>query len=213
MTCFPSNLENTVVTATLLLAPAGVPGVEGPAAVLDFDLKKDWHIYWENSGDTGLPTEFEVRTPGVEQGEPVWSVPHHIARPGDLTDFGYERHATIAVPLSAVPEGATATVRYLVCRADSCIPGVAELSLSAGTPKLYDLPIPVVAVRSGDVATVALPGVTQAEVFPDLVLSELGVTSVVAEGVLTLQVPASAHGTVLIRGKGKGGEVFYGVEL
>jgi hypothetical protein len=101
----------------------------------------------------------------------------------------------------------------LVCRADSCIPGVAELSLSAGTPKLYDLPIPVVAVRSGDVATVALPGVTQAEVFPDLVLSELGVTSVVAEGVLTLQVPASAHGTVLIRGKGKGGEVFYGVEL
>ena len=203
----------SVVTATLLLAPAGVPSVEGPAAVLDFDLKKDWHIYWENSGDTGLPTEFEITTPGAEQGEPIWSVPHQIARPGDLTDFGYERHATIAVPLSAVPEGATATVRYLVCRADSCIPGVAELSLSAGTPKLYDLPIPVVAVRSGDVATVALPGVTQAEVFPDLVLSELGVTSVVAEGVLTLQVPASAHGTVLIRGKGKGGEVFYGVEL
>ena len=203
----------SVVTATLLLAPGGVPGVEGPAAVLDFELKKDWHIYWENSGDTGLPTEFEVRTPGVEQGEPVWSVPHRILRPGDLTDFGYEKHATIAVPLSAAPESATATVRYLVCRADSCIPGVAELSLSAGTPKLYDLPTPVVAQRSGKVATVALPGVTQAEIFPDLVLSESGVSSELVDGVLTVKLAPSAHGTLLIRGKGKGGEVVYGVEL
>lgn len=203
----------SVVTATLLLAPGGVPGVEGPAAVLDFELKKDWHIYWENSGDTGLPTEFELRTPGVEQGEPVWSVPHQIARPGDLTDFGYEKHATIAVPLSAAPQTATATVRYLVCRADSCIPGVAELSLSAGTPKLYELPIPVVAERKGKVATVALPGVTHAELFLDLVLAEKGVSHELVDGVLILKVPASAHGTLLIRGKGKGGEVFYGVEL
>lgn len=203
----------SVVTATLLLAPAGVPGVDGPAAVLDFELKKDWHIYWENSGDTGLPTEFQVRTPGVEQGEPVWSVPHRIARPGDLTDFGYEKHATIAVPLSGVPESATATVRYLVCRADQCIPGSAELSLSAGTPKLYELPTPVVAQRAGDVATVALPGVQSVEVFPDLSLSESGVSSALSEGVLTLTLPDSAHGTLLIRGKGKGGEVLYGVEL
>jgi DsbC/DsbD-like thiol-disulfide interchange protein len=206
----------SVVTATLLLAPAGVPGVDGPVAVLDFQLKKDWHIYWENSGDTGLPTEFEVKTPGVEQGEPVWSVPHQIARPGDLTDFGYERHATIVVPLSALPENGgsvTATVRYLVCRADSCIPGVAELTLSKGEAELYDMPTPVVAQRTGDVATVALPGVTQAEVFPDLVLAELGVSTSLADGVLTIKAPESAHGTVLIRGKGKGGEVFYGVEL
>lgn len=143
----------------------------------------------------------------------MWSVPHQIARPGDLVDFGYEKHATIAVPLSSVPESATATVRYLVCRADSCIPGVAELSLSAGTPKLYELPTPVVAQRKGKVATVALPGVTQAEVFPDLVLAESGVSHTLVDGVLTLKLPASAHGTLLIRGKGKGGEVFYGVEL
>lgn len=206
----------SVVSVSLLLASSGVPGVDGPVAVLDFELKKDWHIYWENSGDSGLPTWFEVQTPGVTQGEPVWSVPHAIPRPGDITDFGYEEHASIAIPLSAMPQdlgGVSASVRYLVCRADQCIPGSAELTLSKGEPGLYEMPVPVVAQRGGNVATVALPGVHSGEVFLDLTLAELGVTGSLAEGVLTLQVPESAHGTVLVRGKGKREEVFYGVEL
>lgn len=98
-------------------------------------LKPDpqWHVYWRNPGDSGIPTKLEWQLPeGIEAGDIVWPYPQ-IQRLGDLANYGYEKETLHLVPLS-VAESAhgeqklRATAKWLVCK-DICIPGSTELEL------------------------------------------------------------------------------------
>ncbi|HET8883666.1 MAG TPA: protein-disulfide reductase DsbD domain-containing protein, partial [Solimonas sp.] len=54
-------------------------------------LKPDpqWHVYWRNPGDSGIPTKLEWRLPnGIAAGDIVWPYPQ-IERLGDLANYGY----------------------------------------------------------------------------------------------------------------------------
>ncbi|MED5373891.1 MAG: protein-disulfide reductase DsbD domain-containing protein [Myxococcota bacterium] len=194
----------SLVALQLLLVPGGVPGHDGPAAVIQAELAPKWHIYWVNSGDTGMPTEVDWTLPeGVQSGAEVWSVPHAIERPGGLTDFGYEGHATIALPLSGDTDKAgqiTASVSYLVCRADQCIPGSAELSVqeSPRSPRLHELPEPLECDREAGEVRIPVQS-TSAHLFPDLSLAEAWKEPEPAGEALRVALDPAAQGVLLVR--------------
>lgn len=125
-------------------APEGI--LPGQAVWLGLRIthQKDWHTYWKNPGDSGLPTELQWQLPvGLEAGEIAWPVPHPI-RIGSLVNYGYNDALLLAVPLQITPEfkppvaGAgigkdEVVVRlratWLVCRVE-CIPEEGNFALS-----------------------------------------------------------------------------------
>ncbi|MGJ7612763.1 MULTISPECIES: protein-disulfide reductase DsbD family protein [unclassified Variovorax] len=123
-------------------APDGVtPGA--PVWVgLQITHQPEWHTYWKNAGDSGLPTEMTwTLPPGVSTGEIAWPVPEKIAV-GNLANYGYENTVLLPVPLEVstlykppVALGATPAMdiqlkaSWLVCRKE-CIPEEGTFSLS-----------------------------------------------------------------------------------
>jgi thiol:disulfide interchange protein len=96
-----------------------------------------WHVYWENPGDSGLPTEIRWALPeGLRAGEIHWPYPHPESL-GELTNYGYSDATLHLVPLSTAADlqgrqPLQAEVKWLVC-SDVCIPGGATLRLEADT--------------------------------------------------------------------------------
>jgi DsbC/DsbD-like thiol-disulfide interchange protein len=94
----------------------------------------DWHVYWINPGDTGIPTKVTLTAPeGFTVGEVQFPVPQKLDVPGGITAYGYENEvmlfATVTAP-KELKEGSTATIRatteWLVCNQDQCVPGKAD---------------------------------------------------------------------------------------
>ena len=127
------------VRAELLAhAPDGVtPGT--PVWVgLQLVHKPEWHTYWKNSGDSGLPTLLEWQLPtGVTAGEIAWPAPHKILI-GNLANYGYEGTVLLPVPLTIGPDFKPSLLSsdlevklkasWLVCRKE-CIPEEGEFVL------------------------------------------------------------------------------------
>lgn len=97
-----------------------------PIAIL-IELEKDWHLYWRNSGDTGIPTSVEFELPeGTTVSEIQWPVPKVFEFDG-LASFGYEKQLLLLTELT-IPENyqsnsvsVTAKLKSLICK-DVCIP-------------------------------------------------------------------------------------------
>ncbi len=136
--------DRTVVTtpqvrAELLAhAPDGVQGGKPVWLGLSLTHKPEWHTYWKNSGDSGLPTTLAWELPpGVTAGEIAWPVPRKIPI-GNLANYGYEGTVLLPVPLTLGPDfrpdaNGRLTVKlradWLVCRKE-CIPEEGEFMLS-----------------------------------------------------------------------------------
>ncbi len=122
-------------------APDGVaPGA--PVWVgLQIAHQPEWHTYWKNAGDSGLPTELALTLPpGITAGDIAWPVPEKIAV-GTLANYGYEGTVVLPVPLMVAPDFKPATsltgspdvdirlkASWLVCRQE-CIPEQGDFSL------------------------------------------------------------------------------------
>ncbi len=112
-----------------------VPGKSFKVGVL-FEIIPHWHIYWKNSGDTGLPTKVVFRLPeGFSTGELQWPVPQVYTRAGDISDYGYEDSLLLYSQVNVPEELKTgsvidiaAEVSWVSCE-EICIPGKAELEL------------------------------------------------------------------------------------
>ncbi len=94
----------------------------------------EWHTYWKNSGDSGLPTELQwTLPPGVTAGEIAWPTPRKFPI-GPLANYGYNGTVLLPVPLTVSPEfqGQQLDVKlqaaWLVCRKE-CIPEEGSFSL------------------------------------------------------------------------------------
>jgi thiol:disulfide interchange protein DsbD len=119
------------VRAELLVhAPQGVQAGQPLWVGLQLTHKNEWHTYWRNPGDSGLPTQIELNLPaGITAGEVQWPLPHKL-KAGNLTNYGFEKTVLLAVPLTVAPSfnpnaSQTLDVRvhanWLVCRLE-CIP-------------------------------------------------------------------------------------------
>ncbi|NIC43017.1 protein-disulfide reductase DsbD [Aquabacterium sp. A08] len=118
----------------LVHAPQGVQAGQPLWLGLEIHHAPDWHTYWKNPGDSGLPTELQWRlSPGVQAGEIAWPTPRKFPL-GELANYGYDGTVLLPVPLRVGPDfqgphldvGLTAS--WLVCRKE-CVPEEAQFQL------------------------------------------------------------------------------------
>ena len=138
------NGINYVVTTPQVRAElmAHAPQGAGPGSAVWLGLhithQPEWHTYWKNSGDSGLPTVLTwTLPPGVVAGDIAWPIPQKIPL-GDLANYGYEGTVLLPVPLTITPDFKPSLLNndleiklkasWLVCRKE-CIPEEGEFVL------------------------------------------------------------------------------------
>ena len=126
------------VRAELLAhAPEGIAPGKPLWLGLQIRHKPEWHTYWKNPGDSGLPTQLEWQLPaGLAAGDIQWPTPTKIPV-GTLANYGYEGTVLLPVPITVdeawrpAPSGELQIrlkASWLVCRKE-CIPEDGEFSL------------------------------------------------------------------------------------
>ena len=126
---------NEVRAELMAWAPEGVSAGKPVWLGLQIAHQPEWHTYWKNPGDSGLPTMLEWKLPaGIDPGEIAWPTPKKIPI-GTLANYGYENTVLLPVPLTIAP-GFNASqldvklkAAWLVCRKE-CIPQEGEFTLS-----------------------------------------------------------------------------------
>lgn len=113
---------------------------------LHLDLEKDWHVYWKNPGDAGIPLKVEWKLPdGFEAGPLQWPFPEKFTM-ADMVGFGYSEKvillSQITPPAHLDPQAKIdiqAQVKWLVCSSMTCQPGsttaTLPLSISSDAPR------------------------------------------------------------------------------
>ncbi|MGE4072827.1 MAG: protein-disulfide reductase DsbD family protein [Lysobacterales bacterium] len=130
-----SRIANGELAITLISERVAlVPGGSQRLGLL-IEHQPHWHTYWQNAGDSGIPTKLRWNLPdGIAAGEIQWPHPQRFDLAG-IINFGYGDRILLPVPLevsaalSPPSSPLTVTVDWLVCK-EECIPGRAELSMS-----------------------------------------------------------------------------------
>lgn len=138
-----SVVTTSEVRAELLAhAPQGVAAGQPLWLGLQITHQPEWHTYWKNPGESGLPTVLEWTLPaGVTAGEIAWPTPKKIPI-GNLANYGYEGTVLLPVPLTVAPgfKDEQLSVRlkasWLVCRRE-CIPQEGEFVLNVPARSSY----------------------------------------------------------------------------
>jgi thiol:disulfide interchange protein/DsbC/DsbD-like thiol-disulfide interchange protein len=123
------------------LAPQGIAPGQPLKLGLRIKHQPDWHTYWKNAGDSGLPTQLDWQLPpGMQAAEIDWPTPQQI-RVGDMLNYGYEGTVLLPVAVQVTPDfqpraDGTVDIRlnasWLVCRVE-CIPEEGQFALSLPT--------------------------------------------------------------------------------
>src|SRR5215470_13874836 len=101
----PVNTDH--VEAELVAAQTAVVPGEPLTVALRLSMQKGWHTYWQNPGDSGLPTTLEWKLPpGINAGPIEWPVPRALPA-GPLVNYGYDGEVLHLVQLKAQPSLAT----------------------------------------------------------------------------------------------------------
>ncbi|MFO0456383.1 MAG: protein-disulfide reductase DsbD family protein, partial [Alphaproteobacteria bacterium] len=140
-----------IATPTPVVA---MPSLEKNAAGyvgVKFFLPEGWHIYWANSGDSGMPTELTLTTDAAVSIAPIhWPAPERI-REGEFTTYGYKNTVTLLRPITARETLTSATIEiaasWLICK-EICIPESAKFTVAlpgndAVEEALTQVPTPV----------------------------------------------------------------------
>lgn len=153
---------------------------------LHLTLEKDWHVYWKNPGDAGIPLKVEWNLPaGFEAGPLQWPFPEKFTV-ADMVGFGYNGDVVllsqITPPAQLDPSNAKlsldAQVKWLVCSALTCQPGSASvqlpLTLSSDSPRpraeltsLFEQARVKIPKTHVEVKTIRKEGIVQLEVSQD----------------------------------------------
>ena len=126
-----AHVEAELVPAATALTP-GTP----LTVALRLKMQKGWHTYWQNPGESGLPTTLAWKLPaGLTAGPIQWPPPQALPV-GPLVNYGYEGEVLLLTDIaatSAVSSAGPATLQaradWLVCR-EICIPEGADLALT-----------------------------------------------------------------------------------
>jgi thiol:disulfide interchange protein DsbD len=142
-----SHVVNTEqVRAELLVhAPQGIQAGQTFWLGLQIEHQPDWHTYWQNPGDSGLPTRLQWQLPaGLQAGDIAWPLPKKFPI-GTLANYGYEGRLILTVPVTVGadfrfpdtgPLALALQADWLVCRKE-CIPqeGRFSLNLASAAPQ------------------------------------------------------------------------------
>src|ERR1700680_498389 len=123
------------VVASLISERAGVVAGGTVTVALNEIIRKNWHTYWINPGDSGAPTMINWHLPpGWTAGAIQWPYPKRLPV-GPLMNFGYEDQVALLSDVHAPADARSgdsavlaADVMWLVC-SDVCIPEETHLQL------------------------------------------------------------------------------------
>jgi thiol:disulfide interchange protein DsbD len=111
---------------------------------IKLSVADEWHIYWKNPGDSGLPTEVEWTLPkGVETvGGLKWQTPERIEWSG-MVNYGFENDVYLiqkfktsrTVDLKSIE--ITANVSWLICK-EKCIPQNDEATIKIAVDEMFE---------------------------------------------------------------------------
>jgi thiol:disulfide interchange protein DsbD len=132
------------VRAELMVhAPQGIQVGQTFWLGLQIEHQADWHTYWQNPGDSGLPTQLQWQLPaGLQAGDIAWPLPQKFPI-GSLANYGYKDRLLLTVPITVGAEfefpasgglPIQLQAEWLVCRQE-CIPqeGRFVLNLASAT--------------------------------------------------------------------------------
>ena len=135
----PTAVVNTPQLRAELVAhaPQGVQAGQPMWVGLQLTHQAEWHTYWRNPGDSGLPTQIELNLPaGLTAGEVQWPLPQKL-KAGHLTNYGFEKTVLLAVPITVSKQfnpdaknelNIQLHANWLVCRLE-CIPQEGDFAL------------------------------------------------------------------------------------
>jgi thiol:disulfide interchange protein DsbD len=137
-----AHVEAELVSATASAQP-GQPVTMG----LKLRMEPEWHTYWKNPGDSGLPTRIQWQLPpGWKAGDIEWPYPQKLPV-GPLMNYGYEDEVVLLVPITPAADAREGTadikahVEWLVCK-DICIPEKGDLDFQLPVSKAPPRPEP-----------------------------------------------------------------------
>jgi len=72
----------------------------------DLKIKPNWHVYWRNAGDSGLPPEiFWAEDVTPEAGGFIWPAPHEqLVLENEIMNYGYSERLVLPFPISVSPD-------------------------------------------------------------------------------------------------------------
>ena len=123
------------VSAALLAERAAVEAGRPFTVGLRMRIRRGWHTYWKNPGDSGMPLRITWNLPeGFSAGPIQWPAPERISE-NALMSYGYGRE--VLIPIEITPPKRVAadsvtiagTFEWLECK-DVCLPASAVLRLS-----------------------------------------------------------------------------------
>jgi thiol:disulfide interchange protein len=116
---------------------------------LSFEIDPNWHIYWVNPGDAGIPPEITWQSQGGLSEDSIgafqWPLPEVLpVVPGQIMDYGYSDQIVLPFPVT-LPDQIEGPILfegvadYLICE-NICIPESVDirLMLSIGEAQLPD---------------------------------------------------------------------------
>ena len=125
------------VEARLVASTARVEGGKPLALGVLFRIRRGWHVYWINPGDSGLATSVRWTLPeGFTAGPLRWPLPERFTQQGGAVGYGYADELLLSA-LVTPPRGAQgavpirARVGWLACEA-YCLRGTKTLDLTLG---------------------------------------------------------------------------------
>ena len=134
----PAHVRAELLRESAAAEEPGAPFIVG----VRLTMEKDWHTYWQNPGDGGLPTEIQWNLPeGFKAGPVQWPAPRRFGD-SEVMNYGYEGEAVlltqITPPASAAADAPiTAKVSWLSCN-KFCVPGSADVRIVPADPKIFD---------------------------------------------------------------------------
>ena len=123
------------IAVELLADGAPTPGERWMLALRFTPKAPEWHGYWANPGDAGLPMALALDVPeDWTVGEPIYPVPRRLVIAGQMNHV-FEGEYTVLVPVD-VPQSAarvdigpiTGHVEYLACTDEICVPQDAQVT-------------------------------------------------------------------------------------
>jgi DsbC/DsbD-like thiol-disulfide interchange protein len=101
-----------------------------------FSINKGWHLYWQNPGDSGLPTTVDWKLPlGFSAGPLRWPLPLRFSSEGKPNMVGYEGEVVLISEVIPPPEyrwgddlSITVKASWLGCSDRSCFRDRGEIT-------------------------------------------------------------------------------------
>ena len=187
-----SNRVDTEYASSIFL-PEKTAFVPGETTWLAFaqELEPNWHVYWKNPGDSGLPLELNWTLPdGFNAGDVVYPTPERIPV-GPLANFGHHGAPVFLVPITVDENvtGADATLNvsatWLICE-EICVPETGDFELTMPVAdEAENFPLGVIKIKEARSATpTELEGKARFAATAEALVLEVEAPEGIAENVL-----------------------------